>query len=374
MSLGKTLMMFGVGDLGGWVLEFLARREGLGTIIVCDSREDWGGMKTNCAATGAGQEGYSKRMIFEKCDANDIDGTAELIKRHSPDLIYSGLTLLGWSARRIIPKAVGTEKYEKAHVVVLPIQTLLLSKLMKALKKSGVTAPVVNNAYPDGVNPVLWKAGFPVLMGAGNLDNIVGEIRRKISAAENVPICEVTVYLIAEHAINVMGTRTGIPYFFKVLVGDRNITSKVDVDSLISDRLLASPVGQQTWLNHPAIAASAVRNIMAIINDTNEFAHAPGPNGLPGGYPVRISAKGVDIVLPEEVSMEEAIKINTGGLKREGVEEIKDDGTVVLTDEAYKICQKLYGITLREYRFADLENLAREMLSALEKAIEKYKV
>ena len=198
--MNSTIMMFGVGDLGGWVLEFLARREGVGTIVVCDRNEDWGVMKTNCAATGAGQEGYYKRMIFEKSDVNDIDATAELLKKYNPDVIYSGLTLLGWSARRVIPHAVGAEKYEKAHVLVIPIQALLLAKLMKAIKKSGSTVPVVNNAYPDGVNPVLSKAGLPVLVGAGNLDNIVGEIRRKISVAQNVPIGEVTVYLIAEHA------------------------------------------------------------------------------------------------------------------------------------------------------------------------------
>ena len=374
MSATKTVMMFGVGDLGGWVLEFLARREGLGSIIVCDNREDWGVVKTNCAATGAGVEGYSKTMIFEKCDVNDIDGTAELIKKYSPDAIYSGLTLLGWAARRIIPYTVGTEKYEKAHAVVIPLQATLLAKLMQALKKSGIAAPVVNNAYPDIVNPVLWKNDLPVLMGAGNLDNIVGEIRRKISVAENVPIGKVTVYFVAEHAVNVLGTRTGIPFFLKVIVGDRDITSKFDVDSLITDRLLKSPVDQTTWLNHPAIAASAVRNIMAIINDTNEFAHAPGPIGLLGGYPIRISAKGVEIVLPEGMSLEEAIKINTDGMKREGVEEIKDNGTIVLTDEASKICKELYGFTLTEIRFADMEDLGLEMVSVFKKLIEKYKI
>jgi hypothetical protein len=244
---------------------------------------------------------------------------------------------------------------------------------MQAVKKSGSVAPVVNNAYPDIVNPVLWKVGLPVLVGAGNIDNIVAEIRRKISVAENVPIGEVTVYLVSEHAVNVFGTRTGVPYFIKILVGDKNITSKVDVDSLISDRLLVSPVAQTTWLTHPAVASSAVRNIMAIINDTNEFAHAPGPNGLPGGYPIRISAKGVEVILPEEISMEQAIKINTDGMKREGIEEIKDDGTLVLTDEASKVCRQIYGITFREVRFADMEDLGRQMLSICERLIEKYK-
>jgi len=370
--MGKTLMMFGVGDLGGWALEFLARREGLGTIVACDLREDWGTMKVDCAAAGAGQEGYCKVMKFEKCDVSDIDRTAELIKKYDPDVIYSGLTLFGWAAMRVIPKAVGP-KYHKATALIAPINVPLLHKLMKAIKKSGVKVQVVNNAYPDIVNPVLYKGGYPVLVGGGNLDNIVGEIRRKISVAQNVPIREVTVYFIAEHAVNVLGTRTGIPYFFKVLVGDRDITSKVDVDSLISDRLIKSPVDQSSWLNHPAIAASAVRNIMAIINDTNEFAHAPGPSGLPGGYPIRIGAKGVEVVLPEEVSMEQAIKINTDGMKCEGVEEIKDDGTLVFTDEAAGICKELYGLDSKEIRLADMEDAGKEMLAVAKKLVEKYK-
>lgn len=369
--MGKTVMMFGVGDLGGWVMEFLARREGLDTIIACDVREDWGVMKVNCAATGAGHEGYSKTMKFEKCDVNDIDGTAELIKKYNPDVIYSGLTLLGWLAMRVIPRAVGP-KFHLATALLTPLNVVLLTKLMKALQKSGVSAHVVNNAYPDIVNPVLWRNGFPVLVGGGNLDNLVGEVRRKISVAENVPIREVTLYLIAEHALNVMGTRTGVPYFFKVMVGDKDITSKVDVDSLISDRPKA-PVELTSWLNHPAIASSAVRNIMAIVNDTNELAHAPGPNGLLGGYLIRISAKGIEVVTPEGISMKEAIKINTEGAKREGVEELKDDGTLVLTDEARNVGKELYGLDLSEVRFADMEDVGKELLAAGNKLIEKYK-
>lgn len=370
--MSNTVMMFGIGDLGGWVLEFLSRSEGVSTIITCDIREEWGSMKTNCAAIGAGQQGYCKTIKFEKCDVNDIDETAELLKKYNPDVIYSALTLLGWLEWRVVPQAIGI-KFDKATACLMPLQAALISKLMKARKKAGITAPVVNNSYPDAVNPVLWRNGLGPLVGAGNLDLAVGEIRRKVSVTENVPIREVIVYLIADHAIVPQGTRTGVPFYFKVLIGDRNITSKFDVDSLISDSLLvATPADKTSWLNEPFVAASAVRNIMAIINDTNEFAHSPGPNGLPGGYPIRINAKGVEVVLPEEITLEEAIRINLNGLKWEGVEEIRDDGTVVLTDEAYDIQKELYGLDLREFRFADMEDIAKELLVASKKLIAKY--
>ena len=369
--MSKTVMMFGVGDLGGWVLEFLARSEGINTIITCDAREEFPRMKTESAAVGAGQEGYNKTIKFEKCNVNDIDATAELLKKYNPDMIYSSMSLLGWLALRPIAKKV--DNLYSATAAILPLQALLVSKLMKARQKAGITAPVLNNSFPDGVNPVLWRNGLGPLVGGGNLDLVVGEIRRKISVIESIPIRDVTVYLIADHAVvpqgaYVKGSRIKAPYFLKVLVGDKDVTSKFDADELILNSLLmGSPPEWTSSINHPSIAASAVKNIKAVINDTNEFTHAPGPNGLPGGYPIRIGAGGIKIELPEGITLEEAIKINTDGIKYEGIEEIKDDGTVVLTDEAYGIQKKAFGFDRREIRFVDMEDIARETLAVMKK-------
>jgi len=126
------------------------------------------------------------------------------------------------------------------------------------------------------------------------------------------------------------------------------------------------------WIKYPIVASSAVKNIMAILNDTNLYTHAPAPNGLPGGYPVRLSAKGVEVVLPEEITLEEAIKINLESLKREGIEEIKEDGTLVSTEEGYEINKEILGVDLREVKFADMEDVSKEVILALRKAAEKY--
>jgi len=83
-----------------------------------------------------------------------------------------------------------------------------------------------------------------------------------------------------------------------------------------------------------------VKNILAILNDTRELTHAPGPNGLPGGYPVRLSAKGAEVVLPEELSLEEAVRINEEAQKFDGIQEIKNDGTVFFTEKAVKIMRE----------------------------------
>jgi len=183
---------------------------------------------------------------------------------------------------------------------------------------------------------------------------------------------EINVYFIAEHVVNVMGTRTGIPYFLRVMIGDKDITSKYDVHSL-TDRLMGEcPREWYSWVRHPEVASSAVKNIMAILNDTNEFTHAPGPNGLIGGYPIRIGARGIEIELPEGITMEQAIKINVDDCKYEGIEEIKDDGTLVVTDEAYKIAKKLLGIECREIQVADTADWVKEIVAGYKRLADKY--
>ena len=56
----------------------------------------------------------------------------------------------------------------------------------------------------------------------------------------------------------------------------------------------------------------------------------------------------------------------------EGIEEIKEDGTLVSTEEGYEITKEILGVDLREVKFADMEDAAKEVVSALRKAAEKY--
>jgi len=199
-----------------------------------------------------------------------------------------------------------------------------------------------------------------------------------VSVKKGVPFSDVMVYMICDHAVvpqsaYVDGAKIEAPYFLKIMISDRDITNEFDIERLILDSvLMGSHSGQTSQINHPSVAASSVKNILAILNNTNEFTHAPGPNGLPGGYPVRIGAKEITVVLPKEITLEEAIKMNLEGLKHEGINEIKDDGTVVLTEEAWNIQRELYGVDLKEYQFADMEELATTLSAKGRELIAKY--
>jgi len=88
-----SVMIVGLGDLGGYVLEFLARVPNIPRIVTADINEDWGLRKTNGTMIGASQCGFYPSIEFIHLDAFDIDRTAELLSRVQPTVIYNSMAL-----------------------------------------------------------------------------------------------------------------------------------------------------------------------------------------------------------------------------------------------------------------------------------------
>jgi hypothetical protein len=127
------------------------------------------------------------------------------------------------------------------------------------------------------------------------------------------------------------------------------------------------------WQSDSKVASSGVKNALAILNNTGEITHSPGPHGLPGGYPVRLSSKGAEVVLPEGIGMEEAIRINEGGQKYDGIEKIEDDGTVICTEEAVKLMKELFGYDCRRIGVGEMEEKAKELSSLYREYVKKFR-
>ncbi len=375
MSLGRTVMIFGLGDLGGWVLEFLARQHGISKIITCDPRADYGELKAASVQVGAGHMGFPLTVKFEKADVFDIDRTAELITKYNPDFIYASMTQMSWWVPSLLPREVHDE-IEKAAGPLVPTHVILASKLMKAVKKTGLKMPVLNHSWPDLTNPILARNGLGPTVGAGNLDIIVADIKRKVSLTKNVPIPQIQVFFVGEHVLDRRDVKLGIPYYCKIMLDEKDITQEFDIDEMINDIFIRKcPRSVQvSWLVQNMAATSAVRTILGILNDTGELTHAPGPNGLIGGYPVRLRASGVEVVLPEGLTLEEAQRINIEDCKFEGVEDMKEDGTLVFTEEARQVMKEIFGMTHTELRFDEMEDRSKEIIAAYKKLAAKYNV
>jgi len=370
---GNKILMIGLGSLGGHVLEFLARTPGVNRIIAADVNEDWGIRKTNNAILGSVNQGFYPNITFQKINLNDIERTVEVLRKEKPDLIFNATTFQSWWVIGLLPGEVYEKLIGAGFGPWLPMHLTLTHKLMRAIRKAGIETHVVSSSFPDAVHPVLGKADLAPTVGIGNFDLLIPRIKKVVSEKLKVPMRNISVFMIGHHVHDVLiedyGITGGAPYFLKILVDDKNVTDKLDPEKIFSEPL-PTPPGNQS---DQQVASSAVKNILAILNDTGELTHAPGPNGLPGGYPVRLSAKGAEVVLPEELNLEEAVRINEEAQKFDGIQEIKNDGTVVFTEKAVRIMREMLNYECEALKIEESEERAMELTALYKSFAEKYR-
>jgi len=369
MSNGKV-MVIGLGEVGGYALEFLARTPGIAEIIAADVREEFGLRKVHLAAVGASYQGFTPNIDFIKMDLNDIDSTAEVISRTEPNVILNATTLQSWFVPLLLPAEISHKLGPQGNDVSMHLT--LTYKLMKAVHEAKIRCHVINASYADVTNSILEKVGLAPTIGLGNIDLVVQCLRHFVCRKLDVCISDVTVLMVAHHAvifdIGNKGRVGEMPYYLKVLVCGDDVTDQFDFKKTAPQLYGYVPLGAGS---SPQVSSSGVKNILALLNDTKQLTHSPGPNGLPGGYPVRLSARGAQVAVPKEVSLKEAIRINEEGARYDGIERIEDDGTVVYTDEAVKGLADLLGMPQKKFNVKESEQRAKAFLAAYNRLVER---
>jgi len=367
-------MLIGIGELGYHILQDLAREPNIGKIIAADY-SPYAEYKVNLAIYTVAHRGLYPNIEFRRIDLNDIKGTAEILREEKPNVICNATVILSWWVFHLFPEEIFMKLSEAGLGPQLPFQLSLTYKLMKAVKQSGIETRVINCSYADVVNPVLSKVGLAPVCGAGNLDLYIPVIKQFVSKDLGVPMRSVTVYMCCHH-----GTTSKLfdaPFLAKIYVYDKDVTNQYPPNKIrkIVQQYAKALMGKITYVPpQEDIAASFARNILAVYGNTYQFCHSPGPAGLPGGYPVRLSyEKGAEIILPEGVTLEEAIRVNEeGGRIGDGIEKIKDDGTVAFTEKAVKIYREVVGYECEELKIEESEERAKELKMLFKKLGEKY--
>ena len=367
------VLIVGLGSLGGDVLEFLARTPGIKRIVATDINEKWGVGKVDNTQFGAATQGYYPHISFRRIDLNNIEETADILRQESPDVVFNATTLQSWWVIGELPKETYEKLLEAGLAPWIPMHLTLTHKLMKAVKQSGISTHVVSSSFPDAVNAILGKKGMAPLVGIGNHDLLIPIVQRYVSERLGVPMRNVSVFMVGHHyhevRIEEFQSSMGAPYFLKIMVADRNVTGQFDLEKMWA----ACPPTLPGTQSDQRVAASAVKNIAAIINDTNEITNSPGPKGLPGGYPIRLNARGVEVVLPEELTLEQAVKINEEAQKFDGIERIENEGTVVCTDKSVRIMRDMLGYNCRRLEIENSEAKAKELQSLYRAFADQFK-
>lgn len=206
--------------------------------------------------------------------------------------------------------------------------------------------------------------GLGPLIGIGNVANIIPALQSASAEILDVPVEQTQVRLVAQHYFSHFVPRYGMPaeapFNLTIQVEGRDVTHDIDETRLLDAvgarfRRLGGIDGQILT------AASAVRVIEGLTGQQDVRTHAPGPLGLPGGYPVRLGKMSVSLDLPESVSVEQAVSINEKCQAVDGIERIDLDGTAHFTDREMHIMRRLLRYECRSMPVEDSLDRATEL-------------
>ena len=344
-------------------------------VIGADIDEEKGRFEIEEALHTAHNFSHYPDLSFTKINLFEIGETAEQLKELRPKVICNLASLGSWWITRLLPP----EDYKKIGPVGpwLPNHLTLAHKLMLAIKKSGIETMVVNGAFPDATNVVLSKLGLEPVCGGGNMDLGLGRVKRVIARDMGVPFSSVQIYGVGHHG-SYYTARMGGPYWVKVIVDGEDISKRYPNEK-ITKLYTDAGYGAVTQYKSAVVdqmrtASSFLKHVLALYYETNEVhTSVAGVEGLPGAYPARLGTNGAKIVLPG-ISRDEAIKINEEGGRIDGIERIKDDGTVVFCEQNVNYMREVVGYDCEELKPSESEERAKELNTLLRKLYDKYNV
>jgi hypothetical protein len=315
--------------------------------------------------------GNFPEVYFEKLDLLDSQATKEILQTYRPDLIVNTGTLLSvaqWWGELGISSEDLNQIQSAGFGPWLPTQLLLPLELMKTVKELELDCRVVNASFPDVSNAVLGKIDLAPLSGTGNIHLLEPGMKCEISKDLDVNPDRVNIYMCAHYVHlrwGMMGGKGECPDFFlKAIVDGSPAKLREDKWNLLLRAARYIPWGA---LSNPISAASVMAHVSCVLTNSGSQTHVPGPNGLPGGYPVKMFNDKVELDLPDELPLQKAISINTSALPFDGIEEILDDGSVVFTEHATEIMKKILDYDCKKLGIQDVKTRAFELISLLKK-------
>ncbi|QYN33331.1 hypothetical protein K1T35_33130 [Pseudonocardia sp. DSM 110487] len=319
----STVLVIGVGDLGERLAAGLAGHPGVRRLLLAGRSVP----KVTKAATTV-LSSYDCLVEPVRLDALRVEDVASLLATHRPDLVVQ------CASRRSPWELFGRDDPAARAVAAagialrLPYQLAVPLAVMRAAREAGYSRPIANLSLPDVTGPILAALDLAPTIGLGNASVIQLRARAAWRAihpdATNAPLIRV----IGHHA-QVFDVMQADP----PADPDHRCRIYLDEQGHRDDGLAYQAPGLAPGprYNH-VTAAAALPVLTALLPDAPPLRwSAPAPDGLPGGYPVRINNQAVALDLPPGVTADEAIAFNQRMSNGDGIHHVDDDGTAYFT-------------------------------------------
>jgi hypothetical protein len=323
----SKLMLIGAGDLGVRVADMLMRREKISELTMVDLP---GGGGANAAEYMAACN--TIKINFEGINCLDTSLVEDAIRRRKPDVIVFGASLRTSMQVMTSEDPRAKAMWKAGMGVQLPFQIPILLSVMRAVKEAAPDTPMINATVPDLCNKILHGGGLAPTAGYGNPGIMHLRIQANMVRA-GTPAAELPVMRIIggfSYAVNIIYglNPNDVNQEPMVFLGDDGTRATTDMIYAGDDLLNKLPMNYATALSGlPVIEAF-------LPGGTDCQTNSPGALGMFGGYPINIINQKIELDLPSQVSLEEAIAFNEASMPVTGIERFDADGTIHYNDTA----------------------------------------
>jgi hypothetical protein len=323
-SNGARVLLIGPGDLGERLAAGLASLPEVGELVLAGRDPRRGALLAALIETCG-----TARVRFCTVDAHRTGDLERLLRRERPNLVVQCAADLSpwWAAEQ--PAALAAALVQAGFALQLPVQLPLVLSVMQAVRGAGLEAPVVNGSYPDLTHPILASLGLSPTVGIGNAAMVEARVRAVLRHRPDLD-GSTPIRVAAHHAHLGAVVRAEPPpppaTRPRVYLGEEGRRA----DELA---FAGPPLPAERRLN-ALTAATGLPLLRALLGGPPLRTSAPGPAGLPGGWPVRVQAEGVVLDLPPGADREELTAFQWASARQDGVERLEAGGTVVFTAAA----------------------------------------
>ncbi|HET9363588.1 MAG TPA: potassium transporter TrkA [Candidatus Angelobacter sp.] len=228
----------------------------------------------------------------------------------------------------------------------LPLQSAFAIKFAKAVAEHSQPVLFINGCYPDAVNPLLRALDLPIFCGIGNIALLAATLRSSLDLKP-----EQRLQVMAHH-LHLYTPKPGVD------------EAQVWIDGKPCENVSSLLAGQRasTGLEvNKVIGCTGAVLLRDIVDERNVETHAPGPFGLPGGYPVRVAGTHMELNLPPGLSEAKAILWNEKIAVADGVR-ILPDGYVEFGEKPKHAFKQYLPQVADGFHASEIEKVAQSML------------
>lgn len=365
----KTLLVFGIGKLGGPVVDSLALRFPSCRFILVSRDLARSQRRANLTRYLASQWGVYPEVVGEETDLLDCARTAELIQRYNPDLVFNATTPFPWWKLDTLPEPERDLSHRAGPGMWCALDCLLPMLLTNAMNMVASRAVHVNGCYPDMTNAFLSAHKCAPSLGIGNISNLVPGLQLGFADELGVSPSEVEIQLVGHHYVswNAPSDRgcSDAPYALSVTHPLGQLCFRGPSDAPFE--ILRRRTSRVRGLDGLGVTIGSAATLLAeLLGAPPRRHHSPGAKGLPGGYPVRIGPCGeVTLDLPTGLSEKEALEINMQAQTFDGVAKV-EAGKVLATTFAQQAYSEVVGGSLPEVNISNVVELSHDAMARLD--------